>query len=1120
MSPFPARERKSDEYLRKLEGITLRLCSAFPDAPPMDREDVARLVMELLQGHDETLGAHSPAPRPMMKLPYSHWRDFAPAGALFAILRRCLQHKHENHLRRFDWQSDKKRDEFVGVMRLCAEDLSRRGMRRVARVALAENEFTSPEAMRRVREAASATGAVLAVSPSDEGVTHVLHAAPRTRSNGHSADGGADGSGSGSGFPPGSGGDEVDGDEAFRAASLQPSCVILGVKEADKEALVRYVRYPESYEQVVSLAAATAAAKNNSAGAAFDPSSAAQRDLERDENPDRDHLGLGSWWGSSSNPGGPKHVFAKWLTDSAAFNEWCEEEDYLWEDPATAATRAAREATRAREAEARRAASFGTLPLSGDTILDADEHRAAKKTRVDTTEKTAGLGGEVLAPSRFAERVAPNVVRRQIVTPHRVVFAACAGDFGDGPSAVLAAAAGGDGIPGIPVIPGTPAARGVPVIENISRGQRTAARAAAAAVASVVDDAAAPLREDADGDATSREEEPAVDFVSTAGSHTLPGYAAWFRRDATHEIEKIGVPEFFGEDAAEDAESRYRALRDATMSSFAPGSFLRFDGALRRAMAAAAPGANIAAATQQRVYDFCNRWGLINWQADDPAADEKEKDDAEKAETPSSARAPAGTNAAAADALYRFDPAPANGAAAVAAAVAAARELEARAAGIREITAPRVGRPPKNRDPPPAATDVALGDGAAHCLPVAAEKAPASRRCRGCAASLVGTGRAYYRAETSASAAVSLAGAYASKPELDVTCVACFAAGNLPDGASSARFARVISTTRGDGAADEETAKKRGGDSDSDSDDLEEDAEARDWTDQETLTLLEAIERHGEDWSSVASRVATKNAEQCVRRFARLPIEDAFVERLLDGGWDGRKAVSTPNSDGASVVETPFAGAPNPVMSVVAFLATCVGPRVAAAAAKAALAHLAEAADPASGTNDGDGATPSAEDADGEPALGPAPAVTREQAVAASAAGMAAAAVHAKLLADRDEHEIEKLAVGVVEMQMRKIELKLRQMEELDKGLERERAAVDRMFANVAAEREREEKTRKEAEARAKAAEEEEARRRDAEAAAAKAAAEAAAAAEAERREIAAMLAASAPPAPSAADKN
>jgi SWI/SNF related-matrix-associated actin-dependent regulator of chromatin subfamily C len=1111
MSPFPARERKSDEYLRKLEGITLRLCSAFPDAPPMDREDVARLVMELQQGHDETLGAHSPAPRPMMKLPASHWRDFAPAGALFAILRRCLQHKHENHLRRFDWQSDKKRAEFVGVMRACAEDLHRRGMRRIACVALAEGEFASPEAARRVREAAAATGAVLAVSPSDEGVTHVLHAA---RAEGARAPAGPGGGGA-------TAGDAADLKSASPSSFENAGCVILGVTASRKEALVRYVRHPESYEQTVSLAAAAAAAAPGAAAEASAPPP------ERDDDRDRDHLCLGSWWGVHGVE--PAHVFAEWLTDSAAFNEWCEEEDYLWEDPAAAATRAAREATRAREAEARRAASFGTLPGVGLAEEQADDDDAYPKSKKARREKTAGAGGEVLAPSRFAERVAPDVTRRMVVTPHRVVFAACAGDFGDGPAAVLAAAGdAGDGIPGIPALPGTPAARGVPVIENISRGQRTAARAAAAAVAAAVDDAAAPPREDAeDAELGTASDDSKGTAFGTSGAHALPGYAAWFRKDATHEIEKIGVPEFFGEDAAEDAESRYRALRDATMSSFAPGSFLRFDGALRRAMATAAPGANIAAATQQRVYDFCNRWGLINWQADEDEKDEKEKDDAEKAETPSSARAPAGTNAAAADALYRFDPAPANGAAAVAAAVAAARELEARAAGIREITAPRVGRPPKNRDPPPmsSADGGLLGDGLpADGLPAAARVSgpPASRRCRGCAASLVGTGRAYYRAETAVGQVPAVTRNDPEQPELDVTCVACFAAGNLPDGASSARFARVVSATRGD-VGDVATSRSalaaepsgapgtlhaRDAHAEPDADD----ADANDWTDQETLTLLEAIERHGEDWSSVASRVATKNAEQCVRRFARLPIEDAFVERLLDGGWDGRKAVSTPNSDGASVVETPFAGAPNPVMSVVAFLATCVGPRVAAAAAKAALAHLAEAADPAFGLNDGDGAA-GAEAADGEPALGPAPAVTREQAVAASAAGMAAAAVHAKLLADRDEHEIEKLAVGVVEMQMRKIELKLRQMEDLDAGLARERAAVDRMFAAIAAERAREEKTRKEAEARAKAAEEEEARRRDAEAAAAKAAAEAAAAAEAERREIAAMLAA-APPAP------
>ena len=1106
MSPFPARERKSDEYLRKLEGITLRLCSAFPDAPPMDREDVARLVMELLQGHDETLGAHSPAPRPMMKLPASHWRDFAPAGALFAILRRCLQHKHENHLRRFDWQSDKKRAEFVGVMRACAEDLRRRGMRRVACVALAEGEFASPEAARRVREAAAATGAVLAVSPSDEGVTHVLHAA---RAEGARAPAGPGGGGA-------TAGDAADLKSASPSSFENAGCVILGVTASRKEALVRYVRHPESYEQTVSLAAAAAAARGPGAAA-----EASAPPPERDDDRDRDHLCLGSWWGVHGVE--PAHVFAEWLTDSAAFNEWCEEEDYLWEDPAAAATRAAREATRAREAEARRAASFGTLPgvgLAEDQADDDDAYPSqSKKAR---REKTAGAGGEVLAPSRFAERVAPDVTRRMVVTPHRVVFAACAGDFGDGPAAVLAAAGdAGDGIPGIPALPGTPAARGVPVIENISRGQRTAARAAAAAVAAAVDDAAAPPREDAeDAELGTASDDSKGTAFGTSGAHALPGYAAWFRRDAVHEIERLGVPEFFAEGAGDDAESRYRALRDATMARFAPGSFLRFDAATRRAMAAAAPGANADVdprATQQRVYDFCHRWGLINWTADDSDA---RRDDVKSEK-------PAGTNAAAADALFRFDPAPADGAAAVAAAVAAARELETRAAGIREVMAPRVGRPPKNRDPPPMSSADAglpgLPGVPADGLPAAARVSDSprrSRRCRGCAASLVGTGRAYYRAETAVGQVPAVTRNDPEQPELDVTCVACFAAGNLPDGASSARFARVVSATRGD-VGDVATSRSalaaepsgapgtlhaRDAHAEPDADD----ADANDWTDQETLTLLEAIERHGEDWSSVASRVATKNAEQCVRRFARLPIEDAFLEALAKDAVETRAAPSETPSE-----ETPFAGAPNPVMAVVAFLATCVGPRVAAAAAKAALARLAEAAGDGGGA-EGDGADGGSRVTGDAPdlELGPAPPVTREQAVAASAEGLAAAAVHAKLLADRDEHEMEKLAVGVVEMQMRKIELKLRQMEDLDAGLTRERAAVDRMFAAIAAERGREEKTRKEAEARAKAAEEEEARRRDAEAAAAKAAAEAAAAAEAERREIAAMLAASAPPAP------
>jgi SWI/SNF related-matrix-associated actin-dependent regulator of chromatin subfamily C len=297
----------------------------------------------------------------------------------------------------------------------------------------------------------------------------------------------------------------------------------------------------------------------------------------------------------------------------------------------------------------------------------------------------------------------------------------------------------------------------------------------------------------------------------------------------------------------------------------------------------------------------------------------------------------------------------------------------------------------------------------------------------------------------------------------------------------------VVSTDSGDPNLDTSANKKTEKDSGSD-DDVDDDA---DWTDQETLTLLEAVERHGEDWSAVSSRVATKTVEQCVKKFVRIPIEDAFVERL-DGGENSDK-----NHDDTSV---PFAQAPNPVMANVAFLATCVCPRVAAAAAKAALVSLSQAADPG-----GD-----ADNADQD--LGPSPSVTSEQVVAAAGAGVAAAATHAKLLADRDGHEIEKLAVGVVEMQMRKIELKLRQIEDLDKGLDRERLAVAKMFEQIANERENFERNKAEAEQRAKQAEEEELKRRAAEAEAAAAAAAAAAKAEQERRSIAAMLAASKPP--------
>lgn len=50
------------------------------------------------------------------------------------------------------------------------------------------------------------------------------------------------------------------------------------------------------------------------------------------------------------------------------------------------------------------------------------------------------------------------------------------------------------------------------------------------------------------------------------------------------------------------------------------------------------------------------------------------------------------------------------------------------------------------------------------------------------------------------------------------------------------------------------------------------------WTDQETLLLLEALELYGEDWNEIADHVATKTKEQCILYFVQMPIEDSFLD--------------------------------------------------------------------------------------------------------------------------------------------------------------------------------------------------------------------------------------------------
>ncbi len=77
----------------------------------------------------------------------------------------------------------------------------------------------------------------------------------------------------------------------------------------------------------------------------------------------------------------------------------------------------------------------------------------------------------------------------------------------------------------------------------------------------------------------------------------------------------------------------------------------------------------------------------------------------------------------------------------------------------------------------------------------------------------------------------------------------------------------------------------------------------------------------------MAGHVGTRTQDECILHFLKLPIEDPYLEEK-------------PGSLGPLAYQpVPFSQQGNPVMSAVAFLASVVDPRVAAAAAKAALSE-------------------------------------------------------------------------------------------------------------------------------------------------------------------------------------
>ncbi|AWP21764.1 putative SWI/SNF complex subunit SMARCC1-like [Scophthalmus maximus] len=279
----------------------------------------------------------------------------------------------------------------------------------------------------------------------------------------------------------------------------------------------------------------------------------------------------------------------------------------------------------------------------------------------------------------------------------------------------------------------------------------------------------------------------------------------------------------------------------------------------------------------------------------------------------------------------------------------------------------------------------------------------------------------------------------------------------------------------------------------------------REWTEQETLLLLEALEVYRDDWNKVSEHVGSRTQDECILHFLRLPIEDPYLED------------SSASLGPLAYQPVPFSQSENPVMSTVAFLASVVDPRVASSAAKAALEEFSsvqeDSADKVSeisnqpkksesmdaekmeanstchqvaGRTDGkvepsgtkveadgikgenaenilaeekdgrgdDDESVGRREGDGDEGRRVMELDLVEASVAtAAAAALASAATKAKHLAAVEERKIKSLVALLVETQMKKLEIKLRHFEELETIMDREKEALEQQRQQLLSER-------------------------------------------------------------------
>ncbi|KAF3767827.1 hypothetical protein M406DRAFT_39485 [Cryphonectria parasitica EP155] len=519
---------------------------------------------------------------------------------------------------------------------------------------------------------------------------------------------------------------------------------------------------------------------------------------------------------------------------------------------------------------------------------------------------------------------------------------------------------------------------------------------------------------DASGEGDSGKSKEAIEnaarqhLISQTHSIVLPSYSTWFDMNIVHPTERKALPEFFNQRNRSKTPAVYKDYRDFMINTYRlnPAEYLTVT-ACRRNLAG-----DVCAI--MRVHSFLEQWGLINYQVD-----------------PDHRPAPVGPPFTghfkiicdtprglqpwqpATDPILTDGKAHADTDAKAKAGTVPKSELNLELA--RNIYEAGAKGAKLNKTENKTNGDTPTTNGISSTSVEELTKAPIAKvHCQTCG---IDCTRIYYH-NTYVDPASN------NKKSFDI-CPSCFVDGRFPSNQPNSNFTRMENPTY--------------------SATLDRDAP---WTDAELLRLLEGLERFDDNWVEIADHVGTRTKEECVLQFLQLDIEDKYLEAENPVG------ISMLGTAGGQL---PFSQADNPVMTVVAFLASLADPASAAVAAGKSAEELRqqlrgklESSGAIEAQSNGKGKGKETEGNESmeidirQETTTTTTTTTKTTTTALANIPLATIGARADALASHEEREMTRLVSAAVNITLQKMEQKMKYFNEMEALLQEERRELER----------------------------------------------------------------------------